>query len=112
MWPEHQLFLNKLLCGVPPFEPVANTLDLTEAERLESLELLTSVTTHWRALKNTSTEGLRTSFLQREGHVIEQFDGWRLKVARVGYDVLLDQLPWGLGLVCLPWMKFPLFVEW
>ena len=28
------------------------------------------------------------------------------------YDLLLNTLPWGLGLVRLPWMPAPLNVEW
>ena len=37
---------------------------------------------------------------------------WRLEVARMGHDVLLDKIPWGIGFIKLPWMEEPLFVEW
>ncbi len=46
------------------------------------------------------------------GDLLRVDEGWRLKVARTGYDVLLDRLPWGIGFVLLPWMKQPLYVEW
>ena len=57
-------------------------------------------------------DGLRSSFLEREGRLSEGEQGWQLQVQRVGFDVLLDQLPWGIGCVSLPWMNRPLFVEW
>ena len=59
----------------------------------------------WRILKKTSVDGFRESFLQREGRLSLQENGWSLKVARASYDVLLDQLPWGISVVLLPWMK-------
>lgn len=110
-WPEHRLLLNKLLCGWPPDETVAREIELSEAEREESHELLASIVEHWPALKRTSVEGLRASFLQREGRLTHAQD-WQLVVGRVGYDVLLDSIPWGIGFITLPWMKEPLFVEW
>jgi hypothetical protein len=33
-------------------------------------------------------------------------------VEKKGYDILLDYLPWGLGLVKLPWMNKPIYVLW
>ncbi len=110
--PEHFLALDKLLCGWPKDEPVVKAIEPTAEEEEESAELLSSVVRHWKALKNTSVEGLRASFLAREGRLTEGEEGWKLMVPRTGYDVLLDQLPWGVGFVLLPWMKQPLFVEW
>jgi hypothetical protein len=111
-WFESGLFLNKLLCGWPPFEPVNKSIDLSEAMLTESTELLNSVIAHWSALKNTSIDGLRRSFLQREGRLSKQDHGWQLKIDRKGYDVLLDKLPWGIGYIMLPWMDNPIWVEW
>jgi hypothetical protein len=111
-WPEHRLLLNKLLCGWPPSEPVAKAVDLREADVKAANELLTAIIGHWQALKRTSVDGLRRAFLQREGRITRQENGWQLKVQRVSYDVLLDRLPWGIGLVLLPWMQSPVFVEW
>jgi hypothetical protein len=111
-WPEHRLLLNKLLCGWPPCDPVAKAVDLTDADVEASNELLTAIIGHWQALKRTSVGGFRRAFLQREGRIACQENGWQLKVQRVGYDVLLDRLPWGIGFVLLPWMETPVFVEW
>jgi len=111
-WPEHELLLNKILCGWPLFDPVARWIDLTEQEQHESFELLQSVIGHWSALKGTSVPGFQQSFLQREGRLKEQDHGWHLMIPRTGFDVLLDRLPWGIGIVRLPWMATPLTVEW
>lgn len=111
-WPEHLLLLNKLLCGWSPWEPTARAIDLSELEREECHDLLAALIGHWKMLKGTSVEGFQSSFLQREGRLAPQETGWHLLVARCGYDVLLDSLPWGIGTVRLPWMAAPLFVEW
>jgi hypothetical protein len=110
--PEHRLLLNKLLCGFVLEEPVAGSIVLNEGEAREIDELYDSVLHNWQAVGSTSAEGLRTSFLQRDGVLSRQELGWNLKVARLAYDVLLDRLPWGIGLVMLPWMQEPLMVEW
>ena len=110
--PEHQLVLNKLLCGWPLEEPVAGRVEITPREEQEISELCASILEHWTALGSTSAAGLRTSFLAREGLLKRQELGWNLTIERTGYDVLLDQLPWGIGFVMLPWMDDPLVVEW
>ena len=67
--PEHALTLNKLLCGMPLSDsplfvspPGDDELDLAR-------ELLAVVTQRWGKLKNTSIDGLRETFLQREGRL-------------------------------------------
>lgn len=111
-WAEPELLLNKLLSGWELQQPVSRAIQLTESERQESQELLSSVIGHWAVLKKTSIPSFRQSFLQREGRLTEQEHGWHLTIPRAGYDVLLDRLPWGIGFVLLPWMKTPLSVEW
>jgi hypothetical protein len=110
--PEPSLVVNKLLCGFDLEEPVAGGFTPTERELREIGELHDSVLQAWSALGATSATGLQASFLQREGVLSRQELGWNLKVVRRGYDVLLDRLPWGIGLVMLPWMQEPLVVEW
>ncbi|HAB16742.1 MAG TPA: hypothetical protein DCE44_09865 [Verrucomicrobiales bacterium] len=115
--PEHTLALPKVLCAVPFAEAVPFSVGLTETEKSESEQLLRAVIRNWPPLKNTSIGGFRQSFLQREGRLALPEDatpmpGWKLRVERKGHDILLDQLPWGLYLVKLPWMPQPLYVEW
>ncbi|MEO1401775.1 MAG: contractile injection system tape measure protein [Cyanobacteria bacterium J06635_1] len=39
-------------------------------------------------------------------------DHWLLQIERETYDILLDQLPWSIRVVKLPWMPKLLYVEW
>jgi hypothetical protein len=110
--PEYDLALCKLLCGWPVLAPLETDFSLSEAEETEGDALLRTVVSHWSALKNTSVEGLRTSFLQRAGVLEERDDAWLLYVERKAYDLLLERLPWSLSVVKLSWMRKTLFVEW
>lgn len=110
---EFELGLIKILLGLDPLAPLLVAAGvLTEADRAEVQALLTAVVTHWSALKKTSAQGLRASFLERPGILREIEGGWQLNVERRGWDILLDQLPWSLSLVRLPWMHRFVAVEW
>ncbi|MBC7913655.1 MAG: hypothetical protein H7Y07_05980, partial [Pyrinomonadaceae bacterium] len=110
--PEHELVLNKILCGMPLPEPVPLQITLTEKEKAVSAELLTAVISRWDKLKNTSVESLRASFLQRQGALEKTGDIWTLNVEKRGYDVLLETLPWSVGMIKTSMMDNFLNVEW
>src|SRR5258705_4852958 len=111
-WGEHDLLVEKTLCGCAPDAPMAAALELRPDEQRQATELLASVIQHWAALKSTSVDGLRRAFLCRTGTLTAIASGWKLDIPRAGHDVLLDRLPWGIGVVLLPWMEQPLHVEW
>jgi hypothetical protein len=67
---------------------------------------------HWSALKSTSIDGFRHSFLIRHGVIVDQENKWLLKVEPKSFDLLLDQLPWGISMIKLSWMERVLAVEW
>jgi hypothetical protein len=110
---EFDLAFIKVLLGVSPETSlcVAGGL-LAEGDRQECETLLGSVISHWPALRNTSVAGLRHSFLQRQGLLRDQEDGWKLQIERQTFDVLLESLPWGFSTVKLSWMKKPIYTEW
>jgi len=110
--PEYQLLLNKILCGWPVAQALDDGIILSKAEELESEQLLLTLVSHWSALKNTSIEGLRSSFMQRNGKLMQTESGWRLSIERTAHDILLEQLPWTLSIIRLSWMDQPLFVDW
>lgn len=111
--PEYALVLPKILCHVPFDWPVESDVELTTAEQEEAVALLESVIRHWEALRNTSPDGLRGTFLMRPGKVVVREDGdWVLQVEANTADILLDQLPWGISMIKLPWMRTMLWVEW
>lgn len=110
--PEYELILPKILCNMPLETPVESDVALTLAEQEEAAALLAAVIRNWDALGNTSPDGLRGTFLLRSGKVSLRGDDWLLQVESKGFDILLDQLPWGISLIKLPWMEKMLWVEW
>ena len=110
--PEPDLALAKLLCGHPLAAPVEREVEPTDAERDEAEVLLRAVVGHWTALKTTSPDGLREAFLARDGRLDRTDDAWSLTVERRGVDVLVDAVPWAVGVVRLPWMEAALSVTW
>ena len=110
--PEYQLPLNKVLCGVDLAEPVPEDMPLPEGAEVILDGLMHSVIQHWKALGNTSIQGLQTTFMQREGRLTDTTQNWHLAVAPGTFDMLLDQLPWSFQTIKHPWMDKPLFVIW
>ena len=110
--PEFLLPLNKLLCGWDLEKPVFKEVGLAASEGSECELLLETVIDHWKALKKTSVEGLRNSFLMRKGILTNQEKNRLLRVESRGYDLLLDRLPWGISVIKWSWMQKALLVEW
>lgn len=111
-FPEFNLPLNKILCGMDVSEVLQPVEELPSTIKTECEHLLEEVIRHWRILKNTSVEGLRETFLQRNGKISSVDKGWLINVEQKGVDVLLSHLPWGVGVVKLPWTADVIFVEW
>jgi hypothetical protein len=110
---EYEIGFIKLLLGLTLETPLPIAAGLlTRADRDEADGLLRAVIDHWSALKSTSVDGLRASFLQRRGLLRAEEQGWRLRIESAPFDVLLGQLPWGIGIIKLPWMEKPIFTEW
>jgi hypothetical protein len=110
--PEYDMLLPKVLCNLPLDAPVDSRIALNEAEQEEAVALLQAVIRHWDALGGTSVDGLRGSFLVRPGKLSRRGADDVLQVEPRSYDILLDRLPWGIGLIQLPWMERTLWVEW
>jgi hypothetical protein len=108
---EFELPLNKVLCGLEATDPVFK-VTISKPEKKEATDLIGSLINHWPVLKNTSIDGLRTSFLQRPGILKRREHAWRLRVERRSFDLLLEKLPWTISLFKLPWMSKPLDVQW
>ena len=110
--PEYELLLPKFLCNLPFDVPIEREVEITESEMQEGEELLMAAIKHWGALGDASPDALREGFLQREGKLEKRQNGWYLKVEQKTLDILLGKLPWGLGIIKLPWMEELLRVEW
>ena len=103
--PEPSLALNKLLCGLELDTPVAAAIVPDDDDLALCQQLLTAVTGNWSSIRNTSADGLRETFLRRDGK-------WTLTVSRKTVDVLVDQIPWGFAVILHPWMSKELAVIW
>jgi len=110
--PEPVLVLNKILCGEPPSTPVEQMIEL-RANELEICNTLhQALLSKWESLSSTSVEGLQQTFLQREGRLYKNNDGWKLTVQRKTVDVLVDQVPWRTSIISEAWMTQPIYVNW
>ncbi len=110
---EYELGLIKTLLGLHPETPLpVCTGLLTSGEKEEAEALLQSTIDHWSVPKSTSIAVFRSSFIERQGVLREEENGWRVNVERKGFDVLLDQIPWSFSIVKLPWMQKAIFTEW
>ncbi|QEM11200.1 contractile injection system tape measure protein [Mucilaginibacter rubeus] len=109
---EYDLYFEKFLCRWPLSEILAREVEIPQRMLEEGDNMLGTVIKYWKALKNTSPGGLRDAFLTRNGKLIEAEKPARLIVERKDLDILLSSLPWGIGVIKLPWMDEPFYVEW
>jgi hypothetical protein len=109
---EYELTFEKYLAGMDLEKPVDRFITLGDDMKEECDNLLKAAIGHWKALKNTSPDGLREGFLQRDGKLV--LDGFqhRLIVEHQSIDVLLSHLPWGFGIIKLPWLNEQFMVDW
>jgi hypothetical protein len=110
--PEYILPLNKILCGLGLEEPLPSMIALNEREKNECHDLIGEIIRNWQKLGNTSVDAFRDSFLNRDGILSFENNGWKLQVERKGYDILLESLPWSFVLIKLGWMDEIITTEW
>ena len=110
---EHQLTLNKILCGFNPEDSIDLNHELTKDEKVIINDMLSSVIANWPTLKNTGIGSFRNTFIKRNGILKPVAEGnWFIKIERTAFDVLLDTLPWPISVHRYSWMTKLLTVEW
>jgi hypothetical protein len=109
---EHQLVVPKILCGYPLEWSPADSAGLDETSKTEAIDMIKAAIEQWTKLGNTSVEGLRETFLSRNGKMYKKNDDTCLAIEPGSYDMLLDSLPWNLSMIRLPWIKGLIRVEW
>ncbi|MEO7997025.1 MAG: contractile injection system tape measure protein [Gemmatimonadaceae bacterium] len=110
---EFELGLIKVFLGLTPETDLPVAQGLLSAEDIdESDAMIAAMINHWSAIGKTSVAGVRTTFLARAGMLALEDHGWTLHVDASPFDMLLDRLPWGYGVVRLPWMQKPLHTQW
>jgi hypothetical protein len=110
---EYELVVPKILCGLPLTAAVhPGNFHMNKSQRKEAEQVLLSIIEHWSILQSTSIDGLRQSFLQRNGKLSYNGSDWLLQVEQQPYDMLLQHLPWNISMIKLPWMGQLLKTEW
>lgn len=109
---EYKLPLNKLLCGLKISQPVEKSIELLSEDLDKCNKLLEATIENWSALRGTSVAGFQNSFVKRPGLLKRHDKYWQLQVEKKPFDMLMEQLPWPIGIVRLSWMKKPIYVEW
>ncbi|MFZ6774437.1 contractile injection system tape measure protein [Undibacterium sp. SXout7W] len=110
--PEHDVPLNKILCGIELDTALEVAGPASTQEQEISQQLLYTVTQHWEKLKNTSITGLRETFLIRNANLVKKPENWSLIVEHKSFDVLMGSLPFSIAMLRLPWMDGMLMVDW
>ncbi len=104
--------LNKILTGYPLEESLPPEIKMTEKEKDVSLALLKNVLKQWPALAGSTVDGLRGSFLIRDGVLSPTEKGWLLTVEKKAYDLIMNKMPWGFSMIKLSWAPYIINVEW
>jgi hypothetical protein len=109
---EYLLAVPKLLCGWPLDQPLQPESGLTTEEMNEADDLIKAAIMQWTILKNTSADGLREGFLQRNGKVFTKNEQINFIIEHNAIDALLCYLPWNLSIIKLPWLTELVRVDW
>ncbi|WP_053002202.1 contractile injection system tape measure protein [Kordia jejudonensis] len=107
-----ELTLEKICLGIPLDTIINYQTPLTDEDKALCEELLQAVIQHWSVLKNSSSNTIRDMFLKREGNITVTEDSIKLVVERFAQDILLDKIPWSIGLFQLKWMDKMMHVQW
>jgi hypothetical protein len=109
---EHLLAFNKIICGLKPEDNLSTDLILTGIEKKECDHLLETVIQYWDALKGAGKEAIQETFFARKAKLSFNNNNYLLQVERMATDILIDRLPWGMGIVRLPWLDQLIYIEW
>lgn len=101
---ELHLILPKILLGLAVDTPVT-LRQVSALQRNTGKEMIQSAIAHWDVLGSTSINSFRESFLQRSGKLTPYAETWLLELESAPFDMLIDQLPWQMSYIKLPWMK-------
>ena len=109
---EQEMVLEKILCGLAPEDSIPREVPISPEIRKEVDDFFEAIKSNWKPLSTSSNEAMRETFFLREGKLLMDESGLRLIVERKTVDILLNQLPWPLSIVRLPWLKDMIYIEW
>lgn len=109
---EHLMMFEKLICNIPLDYPLNISFIPSKEEKEEIRNLLQTVCQYWKPLNSSSIESLQHSFILRHGTFEWMDPSWIIRVEGSAIDILLDDLPWEISTIILPWLKPMIYVEW
>ena len=109
---EITLTIPKILAGSSIEQSLPKSIELKSEEIEIASELLNAVINQWKKLGNISIDGLRNTFLKRDGLLEYKDNAYQLTLESSGVDILLDYLPWSINLAQLPWTDNIIYVSW
>ena len=102
-----------ILLGLTITEEIEQPVELDDKTISLIEQMLHAVINRWSLLKNMPIEEFTRLFIARQGVVTANQQGWQIQVEKQPQDVLMAQLPWGLGIIQLPWLgQLLINVEW
>ncbi|KZN45226.1 contractile injection system tape measure protein [Pseudoalteromonas luteoviolacea] len=110
---ETETFVINALLGLPLEHRYEEQTTIGEQERDEITNMVNAAISRWEALKGMPADAFKSMFLQRAGEVKLTANGVCIVIDSKPQDILLMKLPWGLGIVQLPWLNNDLInIEW
>ncbi|MDK1286623.1 contractile injection system tape measure protein [Pseudoalteromonas umbrosa] len=110
---EAETFVINALLGLPLEHRYEEQATISEQERDEITNMVNAAISRWEALKGMPADAFKSMFLQRAGEVKLTANGVCIVIDSKPQDILLMKLPWGLGIVQLPWLNNDLInIEW
>ena len=109
---EHDLILNKVLCGLHYSAPIEGEFEISEGNQDLILGLLNSMIGFWKDINNSSVHAFRGNWLVRDGLLTESDDHWNLTIEKKAYDILMQRSPFSFSIIKYPWMEKPIHVTW
>ena len=108
----HLMTLEKIMCGLSPKFPISDKYKVSDEEKQEMHDMFESLKQYWKTVSNTSTEGIQKTFIHRTGLITYEKPYWVLRVENSALDILLDNIPWELSMLMLPWSEHSIWIEW
>ncbi|MGJ8744941.1 contractile injection system tape measure protein [Polaribacter sp.] len=109
---ENKMVFEKFLCGVSIHKSINRNVEISEELKEKTEDLLKAVITNWGSLNNASPDLLRYEFLQRSGKISFKEVNPKIVVERKVHDILLDKIPWTIGMCKLPWISKLIITDW
>ncbi|MBD1583102.1 contractile injection system tape measure protein [Pseudoalteromonas sp. S16_S37] len=101
------------LLGLPLDMEIDDVIELDDKTIAAVDYMLHALVSRWEILKGMPVDEFVRLFIVREGQVEQTDTGYHISAETMPQDVLMAKLPWGLGMVQLPWLEQTLLhIEW